>query len=104
METLVMFMSMAARLSVFKEVRCWLMPERMASASLSCFLQPAQRTRSPMAVIKYAARFMRISSSLPITHSQHHHNVTDGEDSKGITELAVDDVPKIKHLLGPGQE
>src|ERR1700693_3220651 len=80
------------------------MPDRMASASLSCFLHPAKRTRSPMTVKKYAVRFMRISSSLPITHPKHNDNVKDGEDRKGITKRAVNDVPKVKNLLGPGQE
>ena len=89
-----MFMSMAPRFSVFKEARCWLMPERMASASLSCFLQPAKSDKSPMTVRRYAVRFMRISSFLPITHPERDDNVKDGEDGKGITKRAMNDVPQ----------
>src|SRR5579864_2328887 len=80
------------------------MPDRMASASLSCFLQPAKKTRSPMRARTYEVRFMRVSSSLPITHPKHDDNVKDGEDSKGITKWAVNDVPQVKNLLGAGQE
>src|SRR5580700_4071344 len=99
-----MFMSMAPRFSVFREARCWLMPERMASASLSCFLQPAKKTRSPMMVNRFAVRFMRISSFLPITQPERHNNVKDGEDGKGITKWAVNHVPQVENLLGARQE
>src|SRR6266853_6382578 len=99
-----MFMSMALRLMVFREDRCWLMPVRMASASLSCFLQPAKRARRAMRVKEQAERFMGVSSSLPITHSQDNDNVQDGEDRKGITERAVNDVPQLENLFGAGQE
>src|SRR5580704_2370149 len=58
------------------------MPERMASASLCCFLHPAKSARSPRAVKKHALRFMRVSSSLPISHSKHNDNVEDREKSK----------------------
>ena len=47
---------------------------------------------------------MRISSSLPITHPKHHDNVKDGQDRKGITKRAVNDVPQVKNLFGPGQK
>src|ERR1700731_3158061 len=42
--------------------------------------------------------------SLPITHPQHHHNVQDGQNRKGITKRAVHHVPQVKHLFGPGQK
>src|SRR6202521_1164121 len=80
------------------------MPDRIASASLCCFLQPVERTRSPMTVRTYAVRFMRVSSSLPITHPKHDHNVNNREESKGITKRAVNNVPKGKNLFGGGQE
>src|SRR5258708_4651311 len=107
-----MFMSMAPRLMVFREARCWLMPVRTASASLSCFLQPAKRARRAMTVKKQVERFMGVSSSssiflipnLSITHSQDNDNVQDGEEGKGITERAVNDVPQSEDLLGAGQE
>jgi len=49
-------------------------------------------------------RFMRFSSSLPITHPEDNDNVKDSEDSKGITKRAVNDVPKSENLFGAGQE
>src|ERR1700730_6825566 len=80
------------------------MPDRMASKSLSCCLQPTTRARSPVKNSKYAMRFMQISFSLPITHSKHDNNVKDGENCEGITKRAMDDVPETKYLFGPGQE
>src|ERR1700692_4272471 len=80
------------------------MPDRMASASLSRFLHPAKKTRSTMTVKKQAERFMRVSSSLPITHPKHDNNVKDGEYGKGITKRAMDDVPQIENLFGPREE
>ena len=49
-------------------------------------------------------RFMPFSSFLPITHPEDNHNVEDGEDGKGITKRAVNDVPKIENLFGARQE
>ncbi len=47
---------------------------------------------------------MEISFDLPISHSQHHNNVQDGEYGKGITEGTMDHVPQIKHLLRSGEK
>src|SRR6266853_3069201 len=80
------------------------MPARMASASLSFFLQPVKKERTPMTIRKYVKRFMPFSSFLPITHPEDNHNVEDGEDGKRITKRAVNDVPKVKNLFGAGQE
>src|SRR5579864_6761853 len=80
------------------------MPSRMASASLACFLQPANRDKSPTTIRKCAARFMRLSNCLPIAHTEHHNNVDDGQDREGITERAVNDVPEVEDLLRARQE
>src|SRR5580704_5472001 len=76
----------------------------MASASLSFFLQPVKKERTPITIRKYVMRFMPFSSFLPITHPVDNHHVEDGEDGKGITKRAVDDVPKGENLFGAGQE
>lgn len=102
METLRISISMALMFSVPTVVKCCMMPARMASLSLCCFLHPPTVQKAANVKIATANRFISMSifpDLQSITHEEGDANVQNGKNSEGITKWAVDDVPKLKDAL-----